>query len=302
MSSNKQSNPTSSTQKGKNEKQKRRQVNNRQPNAAFVKSLSEARTYAASKDSKRLDPTFVPPSYLQVAHQILGPATCPDNIVATPNSCRRFVVPRRYRRVVDFKPGLTHFTVAMTPNLFAPGFINAGTAETIPAVLPGYLGFSGSCLAAAAVAPLPLDGKFYAGSETLLAKSIDIADGAALVKNGFKVVSTGTMNYSIYNREESFVTVEVWIKVTATNTWTLQSTLAVPPRATRNGSYTTICDAIAFATNGHHGPKAHGVHVDFQNTVAQYTAAIGESFAPAFGEQITASTIVTGKQIGRAHV
>lgn len=240
----------------------------------------------------------VPSNYLQVAQQILAPATCSDDIIPTPNSCRRYVVPRRYRRVFDFQaPATGQFTVAMFPNLFSPGYISNGAVHTIPASVAGPLSFTGNSLSSDANARLNTEGKFYNTTESLLVKATDIADVAALVKHGYLVNSTGTCYYSLFSHEDTYTTIEIWKKITATNTWTLDQTLQIAPRTARGASFSSAIDAIAFVNLGPEKVKDKGFSVDFNMTVAQYTSIAGSSFAPAFASQITDLDISEGRVI-----
>lgn len=265
-----------------------------QVRASFDTAIARA-SQSANVMQRRPDPAA---RYLQVAQQILAPATCSDDTVPTPNSCRRYVVPRRYRRVFDFQaPASGQFTVAMLPNLFTPGYISNGLAHTIPEGVPGQLSFSGVSLSSSAGARLNTEGKFYTPTTSLLVKAEDIADVAALEKHGYRVSSTGVTTYSLFNHGDSYTTVEVWKKVTATNTWSLDQTLAVAPRTNRASSFSTVVDAIAFHNLGPEKVEDKGFSIECNWPVAQYTSVAGTSFAPAFASAITDLGVTEGRVI-----
>jgi hypothetical protein len=271
------------------------------PNPAKTKLKRGALTalsQASGADYQERRGADVNADYLKVAQQILGPAICPDQIVATPNACRRYVVPRRYRRVVDFTVPLSgKFTVAMYPNLFAPGYLSDGAVHTIPAVA-GPLNFQGVSLSSDVGSRLNSDGKMYIGDSSLLVKATDITDGAAVEKHGYLVTSTGNTYVAIRNVSDAYQNVEIWNRVIASGNWSLANTLRVAPQATASLSYSTPSDAVGFALaagSSKVGDKDIAISIQFTNGI--YTSVAGTSFAPAFGKQINDLGITDGRVI-----
>lgn len=250
------------------------------------------------------EPHSISKKYAKLANQIIAPAVCQDDISSTPNVCPRLVVPRRYRRVLDFTvPASGKFSVIMSPNLFMPGYVTGGAASVIPSGAPAKLFYSAKSLTESAVSnTVNLYGKFSAAAgQELLVKSSSITDTAAVSMRGVYVDTTGPTTYNIFNNDKVyFHTVQIWGIVSATGLWTsLVGDLVLNPGVFRQFTSGTLVDAVSVKVMDDNVIALDDLEFSFQTT-GQHTSVAGESFAPAFEQQISGIHVSEGRVISMA--
>lgn len=262
--------------------------------AQFIAEASQSKPHAAS--SQRVVSRYAP-----LARQILSPATCPAEILPTPNSCSRQVCPRRYVRVVDYTPPASgHFSVYMSPDLYLPGLITNGDTKVVPAV----------------AGPLALDSRFVAmhgdtdnvnmeakiyplgdESESVLVKTEGITDSVGTTLQGFDYHTASGTQITITNNTANTLKIQLWRIPVATGEWTMAQDLLI----NRHSSYTnlsaTTVTAYALKAAAHSLLPVGGFTMSLSCDTAQHTSFAGLSFSPAYSKKIGELDVTEGRVI-----
>lgn len=260
---------------------------------------------AQASGSKSIPRTTLrlPEIFSDIAQQILAPATCPA-VVPVPNLIARQVVPRKYVRVLDYEaPVSGQFSVVMSPDLFLPGFVTNSLATVIP-VAPGRLDLAARYVEQLAVAAPGnhgvFEGKFSSAADHLLARTAQITDGLGTTREGFNFVTTSNINWSVVNKTGYTVTCDLWFLVTATNQWTLQSSISNLSGYQTAGASGTNITAISLGnfTGIEVGNMSKGsLTLQASCGTGQHTSAAEIAFAPAFAKRIDQLKITDGRVI-----
>lgn len=233
----------------------------------------------------------------------------PDSIDGIPELCPTRggaqVVSRRYRRVIEYSPANDHFSVIMTPDLEAPGFITGKTTSILP-VVPGALQGKphGMPLAATrggayygTLHDQLLQGIFKTDDDHILAQTSEITDAAAITLYGFDIVSTGYVTLTLVNDGDITATVYAHRLDTGTGNWTYWVAASLPS----HGSQTWSVNASAFNALGFMNDKL-GVRVTaiMAFSAAQITTSAVDHFAPAFIDQANELGVTAGRVLSMA--
>jgi hypothetical protein len=228
----------------------------------------------------------------------------PDSIDGIPEPCPTKggaqLVSRRYRRVVEYTPAADAFSVVMTPDIEAPGFITGKSVRIIPAV-PGPLQGkphhkSSETARGGAYHATEYDqqlvGIFKDNVGHVLAKTNTITDGSGVSMEGFAIVHTNGRTMSVTNESDKTATISIHLLDTGSGNWAFWVKATLASHATESWTVAAGASNAVALTNSLPDSR---VLVSMAFPSAQMTVGTINHFAPAFDKQALQLGVSSGR-------